>query len=71
MNVTHEELRKQLQTLNINKAIADPRAWEDGSPAIILRWGDAEETYTGSQDDGYEGRLRASFADENLSPQLR
>jgi hypothetical protein len=56
-----------LKTLHVRKAIVDPRAWEDGDPMILLRWGNAEETCTGDQDDAYEGRIRATFADENLS----
>ncbi len=71
MNITHEELLARLARLNIRKAIADPNAWEDGSPAVLLRWGNAEEYYTGYQDKGYEGRLRSTFADENLQPQPR
>lgn len=69
MNITHEELHKQLKALNIHRAIVEPRAWQDGSPAVLLRWGDAEEYYTGVREDGYEGRLRATFADENPTPQ--
>jgi hypothetical protein len=67
MNITHDELLKRLERLNVHKAIVDAEAWEDGDPVILLRWGNAEETYTGDQDDAYEGRIRAAFADENLS----
>ena len=67
MTISQDELLKRLGTLNVHKAIVDPHTWEDGDPAILLRWGDFEEYYTGDQNDAYEGRIRATFADENLS----